>query len=280
MITMSLSVVIVGFLLLSCAGSKKSPTPTPTATGKKGATSDSGVAELQLKLETLESQEQDSRTLIVQLRDQLAELETNPGQASAESIEELREKLSAFEGLTDHSAKIASLQEELNTLKEGGGDYDAERIAELEAIIDEIQDKYDALLESTENLSQNSADNVAQQPTAPTAPTVPTAPTKPPTLKAYLTYAGSDFFRDGLIQVITFSDMAGVTDIKQKTDLDSGSVNQMPTTTISFQFNGKKYCAPVALTSEQFVPYKDAYDKQKTRKKEATKIDVGVSECN
>ena len=273
---MSLSVVIVGFLLLSCAGSKKSPTPTPTATGKKGATSDSGVAELQLKLETLESQEQDSRTLIVQLRDQLAELETNPGQASAESIEELREKLSALEGLTDHSAKIASLQEELNTLKEGDGDYNAERIAELEAIIDEIQDKYDALLESTENLSQNSADNVAQQSSESSTE----SPTELPTLKAYLTYAGSDFFRDGLIQVITFSDMAGVTDIKQKTDLDSGSVNQMPTTTISFQFNGKKYCAPVALTSEQFVPYKDAYDKQKTRKKEATKIDVGVSECN
>lgn len=270
---MQLSAIIVGFLLLSCADGKKSPTPTPTATGKKGATSDSNVAELQRKLETLQSQEQNSRTLIVQLRDQLAELETNPGQASAESIEELRKKLLEFEGLTDYSTELTELQEQLNAIKEGGGD--AERIAQLEQSFDDLQEKYDNLLAATEEISssQGSSDNTAQQPTESSTEPL----TELPTLKAYLTYAGSDFFKDGLIQVVSFSNMTGVTDIKQAIDLNSGSVNEMPTTTISFQFNETKYCAPVALTNEQFVPYKKVSDN--LEKEKSKKIDVEVSKC-
>ena len=278
---MSLPVVIVGFLLLSCAGSKKSPTPTPTPTGKKGATADSGVAELQSKLKTLESQEQNSRALIVQLRDKLADLEANPGQAPSESLEELREKLSALKELTDHSEEIAKLQGELNELKEGEGDNDAERIAELTNAINEwqdkfdaLQDKLDALSESTEDvsLSQVSSDNVAQQP----AESSTEPPTGPPTLKAYLTHAGISFFEHGLIQVVAFSNITGVTDIKQTIDLNSGSIELMPTTTISFQFSNQKYCASVALTKEQFVSYKEV--SEGTRAKENKRIEV--SECN
>ena len=254
-------VIIVSLLLLSCAGGKKSPAPA----GKEGTASGSGVAELQRQLKELESKEQNSRTALASLINQLNDLENNPGQVPNQSIEELQKKIDELTS-ADNSQEIAKLKKKLESVEAG----DADAIAELHKEFTALNEKYNALLESTSNTASSPSltDDTAQQPSE--------LPTEPPTISALLTHAGEKFFEDGLIKIIIFSNMAGVTEVEQQTDLNSGGVNKMPTTTIRFKFNNTKYCASINnLTSDNFISFKNlSPEKVATIKK-----DTEVTKC-
>lgn len=260
----TLLTVIIGFLLLSCAGSKKSP--APSGSGGKGSAQqeDSDIAKLQRQLQTLEGQEKNSRLTIAQLKSQLDSLAADPGQLSAESIDKMRKQIEALEEAqpADNSEQIAELQAQLAGFPVGV-DHSTE-LTKIKEKLQELQKEQDAndqaLQDLNDALSGNAPANLSL-----------------PTVSAYLTHAGADFFRGGLVHVITFSNMSGISNIEQETDFASGSVDKMPTTEISFMFKGAKYCASIALTNDNFVSYKDrATSKDKEWMKNAKNLEVSL----
>ena len=242
--------------------------------GGGGTASGSGITKLQQQLDALESQEKNSRAVIVRLKNQLDSLEANPGQVPTDTIDELRQKIASLEVTqsTDHSAEIAALRKKLDNIKPGT-DNSAE-IAELTAEIASLKQERENNQKALDDLA--SSVGVSESPPAETQPTGST--TELPTISAYLTYAGKDFFKDGLMGVVTFSSMAGVSGIEQKTDLNSGSINEMPTTTIEFMFNEKKYCASVSLTKDNFVSYRN-FISNNDRNRNTKKSDLETKPC-